>query len=300
MSNNKAYPFFSIVMPTYNRASLIVDSIKTALAQDYPHFEIIVVDDGSTDNTEEVVLAFNNPKIKYHKKINEERAAARNRGTQLASGDYVTFFDSDDYLYPYHLSEAIKLIEKHNSPEMIYLAYNVKDINHKVIKEQKIAKGTNFNKDLINGNYLSCNGVFLRRDVALQHPFNETRALSASEDYDLWLRLAARYTIYYSNTITNTILNHDERSVLVIKKEPLFARINLLIQTCTQDPMIQKIYAGQLDKFTAKCYLYVALHLAVSKHKKSAIEYFIKGLKTHPLSIFDIRVYGIIKCLIIY
>ncbi|HNL57392.1 MAG TPA: hypothetical protein PKK35_07065, partial [Chitinophagales bacterium] len=174
------------------------------------------------------------------------------------------------------------------------------DINHKVIKEQKIAKGTNFNKDLINGNYLSCNGVFLRRDVALQHPFNETRALSASEDYDLWLRLAARYTIYYSDVITNTILNHDERSVLMIKKEPLIARINLLIQTCTQDPMIQKVYAGQLDKFTAKCYLYVVLHLAMSSHKKTALSYFWKALTIHPLSIFDIRVYGIIKCLIIY
>ena len=217
-------------MPTYNRAGLIIDSIKTAIAQDYPNFEIIVVDDGSTDNTEEVVLALQNPKIRYHKKLNEERAAARNKGAELAKGDYVTFFDSDDYLYPNHLSEAVKLIEKNQKPEMIYLAYNVMDTNKKIIKEQHIYRYTNLNKKLINGNYLSCNGVFLRRDIALQHPFNTNRRLSASEDYDLWLRLAARYKIYHSNVITSSILNHDERSVFVIKQEPLIERIHYLFK----------------------------------------------------------------------
>jgi glycosyltransferase involved in cell wall biosynthesis len=300
MSSNREFPFFSIIMPTYNRANLILASIQTAIAQEYPHFEIIVVDDGSTDNTEEVIRSLNHPKVIYHKKKNEERAAARNTGTQLAQGDYVTFFDSDDYLYPYHLTEAIKLIEKHHRPEMIYLAYNVMDTDKKVIKEQKISPGTDFNKKLIGGNYLSCNGVFLRRDVALQHPFNTNRTLSASEDYDLWLRLAARYKIYYSDVITSSILNHDARSVFVVKEKPLTDRILLLIETCTNDPLIRKFYKGKLDVFVSKCYLYLALHLAMSKHKKSAISYFIKGIKQHPLSIFDIRVYGIIKCLIIY
>ncbi len=298
--NDKVLPFFSIVMPTFNRADLIIDSIKTAINQDYPNFEVIVVDDGSTDNTESVVMALQNPRIRYHKKNNEERAVARNTGTQLATGDYVTFFDSDDYLYPNHLSEAVKLIEKNNSPEMIYLAYNVMDINKKIIKKQTIRNGTNFNKKLINGNYLSCNGVFLRRDVALQHPFNTNRTLSASEDYDLWLRLAARYTIHYNNIITSSILNHDERSVFIVKKEPLISRINLLIQTCSNDLLIKKIFKGKLDTFVSKCYLYVSLHLAMSKHKRTALEYFFKGIQKHPLSIFDIRVYGIIKCLIIY
>ncbi len=95
-------------MPTYNRANLILASIQTAIAQEYPHFEIIVVDDGSTDNTEEVVKAITNPKFRYHKKTNEERAVARNTGFNLAKGDYVTLLDSDDFLYPTHLEEAAK------------------------------------------------------------------------------------------------------------------------------------------------------------------------------------------------
>lgn len=298
--NDRAFPFFSIIMPTYNRANLIIDSIKTAIAQEYPHFEIIVVDDGSTDNTEEVITALQHPKIIYHKKKNEERAAARNAGTNLAKGNYVTFFDSDDYMYTNHLTEAVKLIQQNDTPEMLYLPYNVMDTNKKIIKEQKIKKNTDLNKILINGNYLSCNGVFLRRDVALQHPFDTNRTLSASEDYNLWLRLAARYKIHYTNIITTSLLNHDARSVFTIKKEPLIARIDLLINTCINDKLIKKYYHGKLDLFTSKCYLYTSLHLAMAKHKKAAINFFFKGIILNPASIFDLRVYGIIKCLIIY
>lgn len=300
MNMNNQLPFFSIIIPTYNRAQLITGSINSAIAQDYPNFEIIVVDDGSTDNTEEVVRAINNPKVIYHKKINEERAAARNAGARMAKGDYVTFFDSDDYLYPFHLAEAAKLVEKHHNPEMLYLPYNVKDDKGKIIKELPVSPGTDLNQKLIFGNYLSCNGVFVRRDIILLHPFDTTRAMSASEDYNLWLRLAARYKIYYSNVITSSLINHDSRSVFLIKKDSLIQRISLLIETCNNDPIIKKVYAKDLDTFTAKCYLYISLHLAMAKYKKDSIHFLIKGIKTHPLSIFDERMYGIIKCLLIY
>lgn len=301
MSDSSKEPFFSVIIPTYNRAALILDTIKTVIAQEYQNFEIIVVDDGSTDNTEEIIKAYNHPKIIYHRKENEERAVARNTGTQLAKGDYVTFFDSDDYLYPNHFTEAIKLIEQHNNPEFFYLPFDIMDAStRKIIKKQEIHPYTDFNKMLINGNYLSCNGVFLRKDVALQHPFNTDRDLSASEDYDLWLHLAARYTIYHGDVITSTLLNHDYRSVLIIKKEPLIKRIQLLIRTCSSDVLINKIYKEKLDIFRAKCYLYLSLHLAMSKHKKEAIYFFLRGIKEHPPAIFYSRVYGIMKSLLIY
>jgi hypothetical protein len=124
--------------------------------------------------------------------------------------------------------------------------------------------------------------------------------MSASEDYNLWLRLAARYKIYYSNVITSSLINHDSRSVFLIKKDSLIQRISLLIETCNNDPIIKKVYAKDLDTFTAKCYLYISLHLAMAKYKKDSIHFLIKGIKIHPLSIFDERMYGIIKCLLIY
>ncbi len=102
--------FFSVVIPTYNRASFVGKTIQSLLAQTYSHFEIIVVDDGSTDDTEAVVRGIRSDKLTYHKKKNGERAAARNTGARLAKGDYVNFFDSDDLAYPVHLHTALDLI----------------------------------------------------------------------------------------------------------------------------------------------------------------------------------------------
>src|SRR5437868_10948529 len=98
--------FFSIIIPTYNRASVIKKTIDTTLNQSYPGYEVIVVDDGGTDNTEEVIRAIGNNKITYYKKENAERAAARNYGAAMAKGDYLTFVDSDDLLYQNYLETA--------------------------------------------------------------------------------------------------------------------------------------------------------------------------------------------------
>ncbi|MBK7856746.1 MAG: glycosyltransferase family 2 protein [Bacteroidetes bacterium] len=103
--------FFSFVIPTYNRASLIGKTIQTLLNQSYQNFEVIVVDDGSTDNSEEVVNAFDPSKVSFHKIPNCERGAARNYGAKISKGDYINFFDSDDLAYPHHLQTALDLIQ---------------------------------------------------------------------------------------------------------------------------------------------------------------------------------------------
>src|SRR5690554_3150909 len=90
---------FSVIIPTYNRASLITKTIESVIDQSYQNFEIIVVDDGSTDNTKEVVKLIMDPRLKYFYVENGERGRARNIGTFHAEGKYVTFLDSDDLWY---------------------------------------------------------------------------------------------------------------------------------------------------------------------------------------------------------
>jgi len=94
---NEKNPTVSVIIPTYNRAHTIGRAIKSVLNQTYQDFEIIVVDDGSTDNTEEVVKSFRDKRIRYiqHKK-NKGAAAARNTGIKSAKGKYIAFQDSDD------------------------------------------------------------------------------------------------------------------------------------------------------------------------------------------------------------
>jgi glycosyltransferase involved in cell wall biosynthesis len=100
--------FFSIVIPTYNRADLIMKTLASVFSQTYLHYEVIVVDNCSTDNTEEVLSGYIQAgKIRYLKNDrNYERSWSRNRGMENAKGDFVTFLDSDDFMYPDNLKDA--------------------------------------------------------------------------------------------------------------------------------------------------------------------------------------------------
>jgi hypothetical protein len=151
-----------------------------------------------------------------------------------------------------------------------------------------------------NGNCLSCNGVFVRKDIILANPFNEERALSASEDYELWVRLAARYPLYYSNTITSIVIDHEMRSVRVMNGEKLIQRLQLLISSLEKDEVVTSFYGNDFKKIKGDSYSYIALHLANSTaYKKMSFEYLLKSLKTNKGILKNKRFYAILKNLLI-
>ncbi len=212
--------FFSVIIPTYNRAAFIKQSILSVLNQDYELYEVIVVDDGSQDNTKEIVSRIDSERVRYVYQNNNERAVARNRGVQESTGDYVTFLDSDDMLYPNYLKVASALITHNDSPPFAHLGYEIIDSSSHVLSRINSRKG-NLNHLLIEGNSLSCIGVCIRKDIATLHPFNEDRRIIGSEDYELWMRLASRYPMIYSNEVTAALIQHDHRSVLGFKPRQL-------------------------------------------------------------------------------
>lgn len=290
---------FSFVIPTYNRGDFIRKTILSLLAQDVNTFEVIVVDDGSTDNTESVVASISDSRVRYFKKENAERAAARNYGLRKASGQYVNFFDSDDLAYPNHLSEAKIAIEALRSPEVFHLGYDVKDIEGNLIRRAENWPGT-INNSLIDGNHLSCNGVFLRRDVGLQFPFNEIRALSASEDYELWLRLAARYPIHCRNVVTSTVVNHENRSVIRINRDGLIRRMALLEEQLFQDEGFNRTFGNRKHVFLAFKNIYISLHLAMAgNHKAESLSYLYRALRIYPRIVLTRRFLAALKNLLL-
>ena len=104
--------FFSIVIPTYNRASLIFETLDSVLSQSYTNYEVIIVDNCSTDNTEELLQPLMlSGKIRYIRNAeNKERSYSRNVGLENAKGDFLTLLDSDDFMYPDCLADAQKFI----------------------------------------------------------------------------------------------------------------------------------------------------------------------------------------------
>lgn len=289
--------FFTFVIPTYNREKYIKETLKSIESQTYDNFEVIIIDDGGNDNTEAVVQNFGNSKFTYYKKANEERGAARNYGLSIAKGLYVNFVDSDDLLYPNHLEEAQKMVIKYNNPEVFHLAYDIKDSNGLLIKEVKNLANP-INDLLIYGNHLSCNGVFIRKDVAEIHHFNENRELSASEDYELWLRLASRFQIWCNEEITSTVINHEARSVFNINRDKFLARINMLIELVGNNETFIKKYGHRWKSFYAATLIYASLHLAMAGCKIESINFLGKAIFNYPAMLFDRRFLGVVKNLI--
>jgi glycosyltransferase involved in cell wall biosynthesis len=118
----KDNPKVSIIIPTYNRAHMIERSIQSVFNQTYQYFEIIVIDDGSIDNTKDIISKLikkyntNSRKIKYYHQYNSGACVARNKGLLLSSGDYIQFLDSDDFIEKNKIKTQLKKIEKENTP----------------------------------------------------------------------------------------------------------------------------------------------------------------------------------------
>ncbi|WP_448528220.1 glycosyltransferase family 2 protein [Raineya sp.] len=287
-------PLFSIIIPTYNRASLITQTLQSVLEQQFSDFEVLVIDDGSTDNTEEVVFPFLSEKVRYFKIPNGERAKARNFGITQAKGKYITFVDSDDLLYPNYFQTAYEFLQKNPDGVFWALSYEMKDESGKVLFKQ--VHQANVAQTLQYGNDLSCIGVFVKKEILLQHPFNEVRELSGTEDYELWLRLASRYPLQGISTICASMINHDSRSVLNVNIEKLVKRLNFLLLTIYQDEQIQNFYGKKgVANIEVHSYLYISLHLAMAKKRREAVQYLMKALRCKFSVISTYKFWVIIK-----
>lgn len=287
---------FSIVVPTYNRAHLIEKTLHSAFQQTYQNYEIIVVDDGSTDNTIEILKNISNPKLRFIHTKNSERSAARNRGIELAKGDYICFLDSDDLLLPNHLEIGLHEITKRGLPTAIHLNFEVRDIDGNLIRRGRSFRSPYIGKKkLVAGNPFSCNGMFIKRSIALNLKFNEDRNLTNAEDYLLWLEIASRYPIYTINTVTSVLVSHSGRSVKDNSIERLDSRKELLMKYAFGDWETERFIGAYKKGIEAFSDTYSAIHLVESGNVKNGLLYFFRGIKTYPKCVFDRRTLGILK-----
>lgn len=287
--------FFSVIIPTYNRAAFLPETIRSVLDQSFRDFELLVIDDGSTDNTEEVVRDFKDNRIRYFKIANGERGRARNTGIRQSRGEYVTFLDSDDVFYPDHLAVAHKSLTEKKRPEILHMGYEIKQPDGKVLSKM-IFPETTLNRSVLKANIMSCMGVFIRKDVAVQYQFAEERTLAGSEDWLLWLRLAARYPIHHQAIITSALIDHASRSVRDFNEKAGLERLSVLIHKLQEDSIFLATFGNKwLKKIEGHMYTYLALHALMAGKKNKGFIFWIKGVYYSPGEFLTRRTAAIFK-----
>jgi len=220
----------SVIIPLYNKENYVEKTIKSVLSQKYQYFEIIIVDDGSTDNSLNVVKQFNDKRLKIIEKENTGVSSTRNRGVEESKYEYIAFLDADDWWKDTFLEEIVRLIKKY--PAGVYACNCILFYPNKT----KISPFT-FSNDFSEG-YIDYIKVFYQNKstpicssnvVISKNEFLKVKGfdikLKSSEDFDLWLKLACNTKIVFSTkplAVYNHSINNTRASVNLHKKEECF------------------------------------------------------------------------------
>lgn len=262
----------SVVIPTYNRSALIERAVKSVAQQTYENLEIIVVDDGSEDDTEAVVNSIKDNRIRYIKlPVNSGAANARNMGVEYATGSLVAFQDSDDYWKPQKLEKQMAYRKEHPEFQMIYCAYSYSQNDNylgKVPGEERkeVLEGKIF-KHLLVQNTIGTPTILVNKQCFLACGGFDT-GFDSIEDWEFVTRFSQKYEIGYVDEIlvdayftqggvtagTGNFFECRCRMIATYKEE--------LMKTGTFDPVVEEVFlraqkAGLLDIVKKMLMLYL-------------------------------------------
>lgn len=221
----------SVIIPTFNRGKLISKSIKSVLNQTLQNLEIIIIDDGSTDDTKKQVEKIQDERIKYIKLQNNTGGAnARNVGIDIASGQFISFQDSDDIFYFDKLEKQLKNIynkKSHLDFCKINVIYN--DSFHYFVpnkeREKRLEKGDFHNELVHHGNFISTQSIVVKRSFIKKYKFDPN--MPRMQDYDILLRMIPKVKISYTKEVLVDL--HIQKNSLQLSSDKLKKAINILL-----------------------------------------------------------------------
>lgn len=199
--------YVSIVLPTYNREKKIGKAIESVLKQSYPYFELLVIDDGSTDGTWQVVNSYKDERLQYHKlPQNGGQSKARNYGMQIAKYDYIAFEDSDDLWRPEKLERQMQaLLQADENVGFCYhkLKYDMGEGRYFIMPDEKVMlekKSGDIYAQLLWDNLIGMPTLLMKRECLAAIGYMDEQ-MSCLEDYDFALRLAQKYRAVFVDEV---------------------------------------------------------------------------------------------------
>ena len=275
-------PFFTTIIPSYNRAEILPLTIQSLLKQTYNNWELIIVDDGSTDNTKEVVKNFYDPRIKYIYQENSERSVARNNGIRNAMGRWICFLDSDDTFKEDHLITLFENIENDKKHNRNIEFYFTSQETHYTLDNTKEIINTNF--DYNKANYFFASEsivpgrVCIRKNVLDKLNFDENIVIV--EDSDLWFRISCFHKIKFIDKATFVYNIHDDNSINV-KNNAYLTRLKGLKRTFSK-PEKKFLKRKEIKTILNNCYFGIhRYYIARNEIIKSRVS-LLKSIILYP------------------
>lgn len=243
-------PFFSVIIPLYNKENSIRNTLSSLLAQTFSDFEVILVNDGSTDNSEARALEISDTRIRLFTTKNQGVSKARNYGITKASGTLVAFLDADDYWFPNHLEQLSNLYKMFPECGLYCTNYERFFNADKVIKPKHIDIPSHpwqgIVKDFFKSSYIDriawTSAVAVPRTILNEiGAFKTTITLGAGEDTDLWIRLALQYDVAFDNEISSRhMLDAENRISLEKTLRRSYAKLDEFQEEEKQNPSLKK------------------------------------------------------------
>ena len=276
-------PKISVVIPSYNRAHYIEKTIDSVLEQKMADIEIILVDDGSTDNTRELVQKKYGDLVRYVYQENQGIPGARNTGIKNARGDYIAFLDSDDSWRPGKLERQLSLAEEHpeygllaSRCDKIQCSGNIKKPGRPLSYQSRRGKSGWVLNDLFQANFIRTSSVIIRRDCFDKVGLFDEKQKQA-QDYDLWLRMAAEYQVGFINEFLTVYVDNPKG----ISGDGLIGRLYIL-QALEKSYLKQKIPEKIYNLRMARNYFAVGRHYLQRGDREKGLAYIKKARRLAP------------------
>jgi glycosyltransferase involved in cell wall biosynthesis len=283
----------SVIIPVYNQAKFVARSIKSVLEQTYNDFEVIVVNDGSTDNSHRIIEAFGD-QISYLHQQNKGPSSARNAGITASRGKYIAFLDSDDYFMKRNLEIKMSFLESNPRADWIYSDWQYVDDEGSPLKKgslkfkysKKRLTGEIFEELLQSRNFISPCTVVIKRSV-LEDVGHFDPLIPSQEEFDLWLRIALKYPAYYIDRVLVNVTLHPASLSSDFTK---WAYGNALIVDKLKDliPHDFKDRKNILDRMFADRHTFIGRDFFQKGQFNKAINEFWQSIKRLP---FQKRIY---------
>lgn len=274
-------PFFSIILPVYNRQTFIARAIDSVLQQSFTDFELLIIDDASIDNTPHIIQTYTDSRIRFiQNQTNLERCHTRNKGIEQAQGTYICFLDSDDYHLPHHLETLYTEITKLHTPIALFFT-NSWNSNNGNVTERTCPDLKQYNIfEYIALYTFNPQRMCIHRDITKTYTFDP--AVYVCEDLDLAARIATQYPIHQIQERTTVYVHHTDSFTGGDNRKPFKELENY--NRIFAKPELQNRFPLRVKRqLRSMCYFHIALYYENEKERWAMYRSIILSFVLYPL-----------------